>query len=239
MKDKLNARVKFREGFRPFAASILRERASEWFEVVSDDQPFMLLVCRALPRAQKHAGEIVHVDGSCRIQTVTPDFPGTFRKLLEEFDTRTGLPLLLNTSLNLRGMPIVEKPEEAFNCLYGARLDRLFIGNYEIPAPRFEDLRPISRVLTLNARKADDRLGYWMIADPRGRAQIISEAALRLLAAAKGDCRLSSLQAESSLQMDKLIDLALELRWRGLLEWADLPSADRPAFSPTQYAASA
>src|SRR5207237_8475783 len=107
-------------------------------------------------------------DGSCRIQTVAPDFPGTFRKLLEEFDTRTGLPLLLNTSFNLRGMPIVEKPEEAFNCLYGARLDRLFIGNYEIYAPRFDALRPTSRVPTLNARRADDRPGSYTITDPGG-----------------------------------------------------------------------
>jgi carbamoyltransferase len=239
MKDKLNARVKFREGFRPFAASILKERAREWFDVVSDDQPFMLLVCRALLRAHEYAGEIVHVDGSCRIQTVAPDFPGAFRKLLEEFDTRTGLPLLLNTSLNLRGMPIVEKPEEAFNCLYGARLDRLFIGSYEILAPRFEGLRPISRVPTLNARRADDRPGHYTITDLHGRAQIISGAALQLMAVAKGDCHLGALQAEGSLQMDKLVDLALELRWRGLLEWADLPSADRPAFSPVQYTSSA
>src|SRR6266545_386123 len=143
MKDRLNARVKFREAFRPFAAAVLAELAEKWFDMPTPDSPFMLLVCPVWQAQRDAVSEIVHVDGSCRIQTVGADLPGPFRTLLEAFENATGLPMVLNTSFNLRGMPIVERPEEALDCLYGSRLDRLFIGDTEVDGPAHADLCPV------------------------------------------------------------------------------------------------
>ena len=142
MKDRLNARVKFREEFRPFAASVLAEHADKWFEMPVPDSPFMLLVCPVLPAQADAIGEVVHADGTCRLQTVNVAFPGLFRQLIEDFEELTGLPLVLNTSFNVRGRPIAEDPREALECLYGTRLDRLFIGGCEIAAPSLAALCP-------------------------------------------------------------------------------------------------
>jgi carbamoyltransferase len=120
MQDKINATVKFREFFRPFAPAVRRERAAEWFGV--SDSPFML---RAAPVLKPDVPAITHVDGSARLQTVARADNRAFYDLIRAFEDRTGVPLLLNTSLNTKGEPIAETPDDAVGTLLSSRLDYL------------------------------------------------------------------------------------------------------------------
>lgn len=141
MRDILNEKVKYRETFRPFAASVLRERVSACFEL-DGDSPYMLLVApvRRVLRAVLPA--ITHADGSARIQTVDETAPRAFRDLLAEMDRRYGCPVVLNTSFNVRGEPMVRSPEEAFACFRRARLDYLFLENLLIDRNDLPELPP-------------------------------------------------------------------------------------------------
>jgi carbamoyltransferase len=129
IKDRLNREVKFREGFRPFAPSVLEEKAAEWF-LSPRPSPFMLLTFPVRPERRAEVPGVVHVDGSARIQTVgrEPELL-PFRRLIEAFAARTGVPLVLNTSFNVRGEPIVRTPAEALACFDRSGLDVLVIGN--------------------------------------------------------------------------------------------------------------
>ncbi len=120
VRDHLNSRVKFREHFRPFAPAVLNEHAAEWFGLA--DSPFML---RACPVLRPDVPAITHVDGTSRIQTVTAEDNGSFHTLLTRFAARTGVPLVVNTSLNTRGTPIDETPADALNTLLTTGLDAL------------------------------------------------------------------------------------------------------------------
>jgi len=126
----LNARVKHREAFRPFAPVVLEEHAAAWFELGEgpSTSPFMLRVVpvRAERRAQIPA--VTHVDGSARLQTVSSDGDPALRALLTAFHARTGVPLLLNTSFNVRGEPLVETPEDALACFDATAIDCLVLG---------------------------------------------------------------------------------------------------------------
>ena len=148
MQSKLNLKVKFRESFRPFAPAVLRESSSEWFEM-DVDSPYMLFVAHVatahrtdsteangnlgwldrlrIPRSDIPAA--THVDGSARIQTVHAQTNARFHALISAFAKRTGCPVLVNTSFNVRGEPIVCTPEDAFRCFMGTRIDSLAIGN--------------------------------------------------------------------------------------------------------------
>jgi carbamoyltransferase len=144
----LNLKVKFRESFRPFAPAVLREHASEWFDI-DVDSPYMQLVARVRPdRCRKMTAEelelfgidklnvvrseipaVTHVDYSARLQTVHRETNPLFHALIEAFRRRTGCPVLVNTSFNVRGEPIVCTPEDAFRCFMGTELDMLVVGN--------------------------------------------------------------------------------------------------------------
>ena len=115
MKDKLNKRVKHRQAFRPFAPIVLAERANEIFEG-DEESPFMLLAKRVRPEWRDRIPAVVHVDGTARVQTVRQDHNERLYRLLKEFDAMTGVPVLINTSFNVKGEPIVETPEDAVNC---------------------------------------------------------------------------------------------------------------------------
>jgi carbamoyltransferase len=128
MKDIVNAEVKHREGFRPFAPSVLDERGPEYFEGYYPN-PFMLLVLPITKDKQHVIPAVTHVDGTGRLQTVTKDTP-LYHRLIEEFDRRTGVPVVLNTSFNLRGEPIVHRPEEALTDYLNTGMDALFLGPY-------------------------------------------------------------------------------------------------------------
>jgi carbamoyltransferase len=129
MQDRINARVKYRESFRPFAPAILEERACEYFEL-DRPSPYMLLVARVRPERRAEIPAVTHVDGTARIQTVNQDTNPRFYGLLKEFQARTGCPTLLNTSFNVRGEPIVESPDQAYQCFMRTGLDLLALGNF-------------------------------------------------------------------------------------------------------------
>ena len=125
MKDILNSRVKFREGFRPFAPTILAERVGEYFEN-SHESPFMLLVEKIRPEKNDEIPAVTHVDGTGRLQTVTRESNPKFYELIEAFDKLTGVPILLNTSFNVKGKPIVLTPEDAVDCFCSTGIDILY-----------------------------------------------------------------------------------------------------------------
>jgi carbamoyltransferase len=148
MQKMLNLKVKYRESFRPFAPSVLREDVSDWFEI-DCDSPYMLLVAdvqKARRRAMTPAEQalfgidklnvprsdipaVTHVDYSARIQTVHADTNPRYHALISAFKAATGCPVVVNTSFNVRGEPIVGSPEDAFRCFMGSEIERLAVGN--------------------------------------------------------------------------------------------------------------
>lgn len=154
MQKQLNLKVKYRESFRPFAPSILREHVGDWFEHETDS-PYMLLVADVkedkrlamsdkeqslfgieklnVPRSTVPA--ITHVDYSARIQTIHRDTNPRYHALVSKFYDKTGCPLVVNTSFNVRGEPIICTPEDAFRCFMGTELDVLAVGNYLLFKP--------------------------------------------------------------------------------------------------------
>jgi carbamoyltransferase len=128
MKDTLNARIKNRESFRPFAPSILEDATGQYFDQDYPD-PFMLKVYNVLPEQRDKIPAVTHVDGSGRLQTVSRDVSPHYWEMINAFRERTGVPVVLNTSFN-ENEPIVCTPEEAVSCFMRTRMDSLAIGNY-------------------------------------------------------------------------------------------------------------
>lgn len=148
MQKALNLKVKYRESFRPFAPSVLRERVADWFEIDADS-PYMLLVaavkaarCRKMSEqelalfgidklnvARSDIPAVTHVDYSARIQTVHKETNPRYHALISRFEALTGCPVLVNTSFNVRGEPIVCTPEDAFRCFMGSEIEFLAVGN--------------------------------------------------------------------------------------------------------------
>jgi carbamoyltransferase len=129
-KDILNSRVKHREAFRPFAPAVLSERVSEWFDFdgVFPESPFMLRVCGFKDGKKEEVPGVVHVDGTGRLQTITSEANGRLHQLVEKFYEKTGVPIILNTSFNVSGEPIVETPEDALNTLLSTGIDYCVLG---------------------------------------------------------------------------------------------------------------
>jgi carbamoyltransferase len=128
MKDTLNARIKHREWFRPFAPSILAERQSEYFEH-DHPSPFMLHVYKIRPEKRAQLSAVNHVDNTGRLQTVTRKENPLYYGLIQAFERKTGIPVILNTSFN-ENEPIVCTPPEAIDCFKRTRMDALAIGPY-------------------------------------------------------------------------------------------------------------
>ncbi len=148
MQKTLNLRVKYRESFRPFAPSVLREDVADWFEL-DGDSPYMLLVADVVEKRRRAMTEaeqalfgidklnvprsdipaVTHVDYSARIQTVHADTNPCYHALISGFKALTGCPVIVNTSFNVRGEPIVGSPEDAFRCFMGSEIERLAVGN--------------------------------------------------------------------------------------------------------------
>jgi len=130
-KDVLNARVKHREGFRPFAPVILLEEVPRWFELgdAPAESPFMLRILAFKEEKRREVPAVVHVDGTGRLQTVTRENNGRLHELVSEFHRRTGVPIVLNTSFNVAGEPIVETPDDALWCLLYTQLDACVVGD--------------------------------------------------------------------------------------------------------------
>ena len=145
----MNLKIKYRESFRPFAPSVLREHVSEFFDLDADS-PYMLLVApvredRQIPMSDEQQNlfgieqlnvprseipAVTHVDYSARIQTVTREENPTYYDLIEAFYKLTGCPLVVNTSFNVRGEPIVNTPEDAYRCFMRTEMDYLVLGNF-------------------------------------------------------------------------------------------------------------
>ena len=130
MKDILNARIKHREKFRPFAPSILLDDVGNYFDQSYPD-PFMIKVYNVLPEKQSTIPAVTHVDGTGRLQTVDQDYSPLYWSLIDRFKSKTGVPVVLNTSFN-ENEPIVCTPEEAVDCFLRTKMDALALGNYLI-----------------------------------------------------------------------------------------------------------
>jgi carbamoyltransferase len=148
MQKTLNLQVKYRESFRPFAPSVLREDVTDWFDIDSDS-PYMLMVAPVVEKRRVAMTEeqnalfgieklnvprsdipaVTHVDYSARIQTVHAETNPRYHALIDAFKDRTGCPIVVNTSFNVRGEPIVCTPEDAFRCFMGSEIDVLSVGN--------------------------------------------------------------------------------------------------------------
>ncbi len=148
MQKNLNLKIKYRESFRPFAPSILKEDVNDWFDM-NQDSPYMLLVSNIKKEKQLRIKEedkklrgvdkinikrseipaVTHVDYSARVQTVHKETNRIYYNLIKKFKQKTNCPVIINTSFNVRGEPIVNTPEDAFKCFMGTDLDRLVIGN--------------------------------------------------------------------------------------------------------------
>jgi len=170
MQKNLNLKVKYRESFRPFAPAVLREDVSEWFDLNSDS-PYMLIIADVkedkrrdmtadelalfgidkLNVARSEIPAVTHVDYSARIQTVHGDTNPLFHQLLSAFKTLTGCPILVNTSFNVRGEPIVCTPEDAFRCFMGNELDLLVVGNCVLQKTEQDPALKIDYSLSLEA----------------------------------------------------------------------------------------
>ncbi len=131
MKDLINTYVKHREEFRPFAPSVLVERAGEFFEGCGES-PFMLFVYPVKERYKAALPAITHVDGTARVQTVSRDVDARYYALIEAFERRRGVPVVLNTSFNVMGEPIVNTPLDAIRCFYSTGMDALVIGDFVV-----------------------------------------------------------------------------------------------------------
>jgi carbamoyltransferase len=127
MKDILNLKVKHREEFRPFAPSVLKEHAEEWFDTQGKDSPFMLISMQC--KKPDLVPAVCHVDGSSRIQTVDAENNGRYYEVIKAFYEKTGVPCVVNTSFNVQGEPIVETPSDAIKCFLGTQIDVLVLEN--------------------------------------------------------------------------------------------------------------
>ncbi|MZH02684.1 MAG: carbamoyltransferase, partial [Nitrospinae bacterium] len=161
MQSTMNLKIKYRESFRPFAPAVLAEKVQEWFEIDSES-PYMLLVAGVreekrlpmteeqkklfgidllnIPRSQIPA--ITHVDYSARIQTVHAETNPLFYAVIQEFEKETQCPVLINTSFNVRGEPIVCTPEEAFRCFMRTEMDTLVLENFVLDK---KDQQPLEK----------------------------------------------------------------------------------------------
>jgi carbamoyltransferase len=131
MKDRVNKAVKFRESWRPFAPAVLAEAAHEYFET-AHHSPFMILTAQVRPEKRARIPAVTHVDGSARPQTVEASVNPLFHRLTSEFHRRTGVPVVMNTSFNLRGEPIVCSVPDALRTFFTSGMDALIIGSFLI-----------------------------------------------------------------------------------------------------------
>jgi carbamoyltransferase len=161
MQEVMNLKIKFRESFRPFAPSVLREKAAEWFEL-KEESPYMLLVAPVSKSRQREmtADEqkrfglekllairstipaVTHVDYSARVQTVTDDHNPMYYRMIKKFDEKYGCPVIINTSFNVRGEPIVGTPEHAYLCFMRTNMDYLLVGNFLLEK---KDQKPLDK----------------------------------------------------------------------------------------------
>jgi len=228
VKDRLNNRVKYREAFRPYAAAVLAEESADWFELATPS-PHMLLVGDVKPSRRRLVPAVVHVDGSCRLQTVRSDHPGRLRRLIERFRDRTGVPLVLNTSLNLRGEPTCETPEDALRCFIRSGLDVLYLGNWRlVKSPHPGDAHQAAalvpmlhdevRLSGLTLSKEGGWSGVGWSVSVGGRWEVaLDESDAAVLRGVNGRKTVAALAGDSGQEALEAFERLLRLRDRGVL----------------------
>lgn len=154
MRDTINIKIKHREEFRPFAPAILAEHCSEYFDI-EGESPFMLLVADVLQPDK--IPSVTHVDGTARVQTVTKEDNGAFYDLISEFNKITGVPVILNTSFNDAGEPIVETPEDALLCLLNTGMDVLMLENTLIDTAALDQEKLAAALDKERTQRIEDR----------------------------------------------------------------------------------
>jgi carbamoyltransferase len=137
MQAKINSEVKFREAFRPFAPSTILEAKNDYFDL-EVEAPFMLKVCNVLKDKQDLISAVTHVDGSARLQTVNRELNPRYYDVIKNLGDKTGVPVVLNTSFNIQGEPVVESPKDAIRCFFSTGLDALAIGNYLLTKQKYQ-----------------------------------------------------------------------------------------------------
>lgn len=132
MRDKVNAKIKYREEFRPFAPAVAFEHAEQYFDTRGKDLPWMCFTADAIQAAQNKIAAVVHVDGTARVQTVRSSDNEIFYDLIQKYGKASDVPVVMNTSFNLKGQPIVETPRDAIMTFFGCGLDALILGNFVV-----------------------------------------------------------------------------------------------------------
>jgi len=138
--QRVNLKIKFRESFRPFAPSVLEDKADEFFDLRGQKSPYMLLVAD-VNKDKRVVPAVTHVDGSARIQTVSKETNPMFYSLIKELDNLSGVPVIINTSFNVRGEPIVCTPHDAYTCFMRTEMDYLVLGNIILDKKEMEALK--------------------------------------------------------------------------------------------------
>ncbi len=227
IKDTLNARVKFREGFRPFAPAVLGDRASEIFELEEGESaPFMLEIFGVREAYRARLPGITHVDGTARVQTVTTASNPLYHRVIREYERRRGLPVIVNTSFNLKGMPIVESPANALACFVMTQMDYLVMGRLVIPMPDRMQWVPASDPSTrLELRGVLGRVDLQLGITIDGRPVPADEFAV--LRAIDGVRTVAELARDCDRGEPQLLRTILELMRLGWCRWRDVPAGDR------------
>ncbi len=193
-KKVLNDRVKHREGFRPFAPVVLGEEVGKWFDLegTHPESPFMLRVLRFKEHTEQEVPGVTHIDGTGRVQTVTAKDNGPYYELLKAFYAKTGVPILINTSLNVMGEPIVETPEDTLNSLAMTDLDYIVMGQYILgKKKRFKSLLDfypyfINEEQLPQAGVKLNTMGVFPVSTPWGEADLPINDSLTLSIARQG-----------------------------------------------------
>jgi carbamoyltransferase len=259
LKDHINTNIKFREDFRPFAPSVLAQEAPRYFDCDDSDSPYMIMVFDARPEWREKLINVVHEDGSSRLHTVTEESEPVYFKLIQEFQSLTGLPILLNTSLNKRGMPIVETPEEALALFLECALDALVLDDLLITKispqsaqdPRIRGLIEIPRerdVPLIGMRIASISLNYTINHSSSAGLQASEEevvlrfndspdvtrlppAASQFLRLCDGLSDYSTIAQRMQVDIDYLLNMAQQLCRRGILDHSALVAGQGVAAS--------
>jgi len=203
MKNVVNARVKFREFWRPFAPVIKKDKYHEWFEDCFNDVPCMTSTHYIRQQQRAHIPSVTHVDGTGRVQTCSSEDNAKLYDLLSAFERRTGVPVLLNTSFNIKGMPIVCRPEDAVKCFLGTAMDVLVLGDFVV---RRADVEPTQM---LDPHKMCHPLMFFA-------EQIKSGDVVAVVCDASMQARLSDLQEIAAGKGAEIISCGLEEEPNGL-----------------------
>ena len=129
MKDILNSKIKFREGFRPFAPSVIEENASQYFDL-KNPSPYMTIATGVVSEHRENLPSVTHINNTARVQTVSKNVDPLYHELISTIATHNGFPIVINTSFNVKGQPIAERPIDAISTFMGSGIDQLIIGNY-------------------------------------------------------------------------------------------------------------